>query len=185
MKNLFTYLLVFIAVGLSSNVKAQSGASVNASAGASIVVPMKLSEKNSLNFGTSTKQVGLGGSVVLSTGDASRDFNGGVSASSIGESPSNAIFEISGTHNKSYSITLPSSITIAESGSSTMIIDDLKVRFVNTTGDILINEGNNSLSQVLSDNGTSSFRLGGKLNIDSDQEAGMYSGTYVVMVDYN
>lgn len=185
MRKLFTLTMVCLTVGLQCRLKAQSAKSVTATAGASIIVPMTLAETNTLNFGTTTKQAGLGGSVVLSTSDASRDYNGGVSGSSIGDSPSNAIFEIYGTHNKSYSISLPTSIVITEPGSSVMVINDLKVRFVNSAADVSINETNNNISQVLGEKGTSSFRLGGKLNIDSDQEGGIYAGTYVVTVDYN
>lgn len=185
MKNLLTLILVTLTIGFTGNSNAQTLSSVNASAGARILVPMNLTEQNSLNFGSSTKQSGVAGSVVLSTGDASRDFNGGVSGSAIGDPASNAVFNVSGAYDSSYSITLPASITVVEPGSMAMTINELKIRFSGAAADVAINEGNNSISKTLNGNGNDSFRLGGKLNIESDQVAGIYSGTYAVTVDYN
>jgi hypothetical protein len=186
MKNIISTLsTIFMMIAYTVNVNAQTLSTINASAGARIIVPMTLSEQNSLNFGTSIKQAGVAGTVVLYTGDSSRDFNGGVSASAIGDPASNAVFNLTGTYDSTYSITMPTTITVVEPGSTTMTIDELKIRFENASEDILINEGNHSISNVLDANGTDSFRLGGKLNIGSDQVAGVYSGSYMVTVDYN
>lgn len=185
MKNLLTLIMVTVTIGFTGNSKAQSLANVNASAGARIIVPMTLTELNSLNFGTTNKQSGVAGSVVLSTADASRDFNGGVSGSLIGDAASNAVFNVTGSYDSSYSITLPTSITVVEPGSMAMTINELKIRFSGAAADIAINEGNNSISKTLNGSGNDSFRLGGKLNIASGQTAGLYSGTYSVTVDYN
>ncbi len=185
MKNLFTLIIVTVTIGFTGNSKAQTLSTVSASAGATIIVPMTIKEENSLNFGTNTKKSGVAGSVVLSTTDASRDFNGGVSGSLIGNPASNAVFNVTGSSDSSYSITLPTSITVLESGSMAMIINELKIRFNDSAQDIAIREGNNSISKTLNDKGNDSFRLGGKLNIDSEQVAGLYSGTYSVTVDYN
>jgi hypothetical protein len=185
MKNLLALIMVTVTIGFTGNSKAQTLSTVNASAGATIIVPMTLTEQNSLNFGTSNKKSGVAGSVVLSTTGASRTFNGGVSGSSIGDPASNAVFNVTGAYDSSYSITLPTSITVVESGSMTMTINELKIRFSGSAEDIAINEGTNSISKMLSGRGNDSFRLGGKLNIESEQMAGFYSGTYSVTVDYN
>jgi hypothetical protein len=185
MKNLLTFIMVSVSIGFSINGNAQTMSNVNASAGARIIVPMTLTEQNALNFGSTNKQSGLAGSVVLLTADASRDFNGGVSGSLTGDPASNAVFNITGSHDTSYSITLPSSITVVEPGSMIMTINELKIRFSSAAEDIAINDGNNSLSKVLNGNGNDSFRLGGKLNIEFKQVEGLYSGTYSVSVDYN
>jgi hypothetical protein len=185
MKNLLTLIMVALTIGFSGNSNAQTQSTIDASAGARIIVPMTLTEQNALNFGSTNKQSGVAGSVVLSTADASRGFKGGASGSLIGDPASNAVFNITGTHNSSYSITLPTSITIVEPGAAVMTIDELKIRFSSAAEDIPIIEGNNSISKVLNGNGNDSFRLGGTLNIKSDQVAGVYSGTYSVTVDYN
>lgn len=185
MKKLILDLIVIIVLFFTTYSKGQTLATVNASAGASIIVPMRLTEQNSLNFGSTNKQSGVAGSVVLSTSDASRDFNGGVSGSSIGDAPSNAVFNLYGKVGSSYSITLPTSITVFGQGSMSMTINELKIRFSGAANDIAINEVNNSISEMLNTDGTDSFRLGGKLNIQSEQLAGLYSGTYSITVDYN
>ena len=177
--------MVIVAVIFTKNTTAQTLSTINASAGASIIVPMRLTEQNSLNFGSTNKQSGVAGSVVLSTSDASRDFNGGVSGSSIGDAASNAVFNLYGKDGSSYSITLPTSITVVEPGSMSMTIDELKIRFNGGSSDIAINGANNSISKMLNNDGADSFRLGGKLNIQSEQVAGLYSGTYSITVDYN
>lgn len=185
MKNLLTLILVTVTIGFTGNSKAQTLSTVTASAGATIIVPMTLTEQNSLNFGSTNKKIGVAGSVVLSTSDASRGFSGGVSGSLIGDPASNAIFNITGAYDSSYAITLPSSIIVREPGSMEMTINELKIRFSGAAQDIAINEGNNSVSKMLNASGNDSFRLGGKLNIGSEQLAGIYSGTYSITVDYN
>ena len=185
MKNLLKLIMIIVSVCFTVETNAQTASTVNATAGARIIVPMTLTGQNSLNFGTTNKQSGVSGSVVLSTTDASLDFNGGVSSSVIGDPASNAIFNVSGTYNSSYSISLPTSITVVEPGSMTMTINELKIRFSNATTDIAIYDGNNSISKVLNGRGNDSFKLGGKLNLGPEQAAGLYSGTYSVTVDYN
>jgi hypothetical protein len=185
MKNLLKLTMIIITVFFTVKTNAQTASTVNATAGARIIVPMTLTGQNSLNFGTTNKQSGVSGSVVLSTTDASRDFNGGVSSSVIGDPASNAVFNVSGSYNSSYSISLPSSIIVVEPGSMTMNINELKIRFINATTDIAIYDGNNSISKVLNGRGNDSFKLGGKLNLGPEQVAGLYSGTYSITVDYN
>jgi hypothetical protein len=185
MKNLLKLTMITITVFFTVKTNAQTASTVNATAGARIIVPMTLTGQNSLNFGTTNKQSGVSGSVVLSTTDASRDFNGGVSSSVIGDPASNAVFNVSGSYNSSYSISLPTSIIVVEPGSMTMTINELKIRFSNATTDIAIYDGNNSISKVLNGKGNDSFKLGGKLNLGPEQAAGLYSGTYAVTVDYN
>jgi hypothetical protein len=185
MKNLLKLTMIIITVFFTVKTNAQTASTVNATAGARIIVPMTLTGQNSLNFGTTNKQSGVSGSVVLSTTDASRDFNGGVSSSVIGDPASNAVFNVSGSYNSSYSISLPTSIIVVEPGSMTMNINELKIRFINATTDIAIYDGNNSISKVLNGRGNDSFKLGGKLNLGPEQVAGLYSGTYSITVDYN
>jgi hypothetical protein len=185
MKNLFKLTMILVSICSAVNTNAQTASTLHATAGARIIVPMTLTGQNSLNFGTTNKRSGVSGSVVLSTTDASRDYNGGVSSSVIGDPASNAVFNVSGAHNSSYSITLPTTIIVVEPGSMTMTINELKLRFSNATTDIAIYEGNNSISKVLNGKGNDSFKLGGKLNLGPEQAAGLYSGTYSVTVDYN
>jgi hypothetical protein len=183
-KNHLTFLFVILMTGFSVVLSAQTLSSVNASAGATIIVPMTLTEQSALHFGATTKQLGVGGQVVLSTDNAALNYSGGVSGTAVGTPASNAVFSLSGNSNSSYTLSLPTSITIAE-GDASMVIDDLKIRFDNATEDIAINAGNNSVTKTLAANGTDTFRLGGKLNIGANQLAGHYTGTYNVTVDYN
>jgi hypothetical protein len=186
MKNICSlFSIIFMIMSFDTKLNSQTLSTVNASAGSRIIVPMTVTEVESLDFGSALKQAGVAGSVILYAGDASRDFAGGVSALSIDSQASNAVFNITGMSETTYALTLPSTITVVEPGSMSMTIDELRISFDKSTQDILLNEISNSVSKVLSSEGTDSFRLGGRLNVDSEQVEGMYSGTYTVTVDYN
>jgi hypothetical protein len=184
-KNHLTFLFVILMTGFSVVVSAQTMSSVTASAGATIIVPLTLTEQNALHFGSTSKPLGVGGAVILSTENASLDYVGGISGSSMGAPASNAVFSLSGASNYGYTITLPTTITIVGPEASSMIIDDLKIRFSNTAEEMAISQNNNSITKVLSTNGTDTFRLGGRLNVSADQIAGHYTGAYNVTVNYN
>lgn len=185
MKNLLTILFVIMMTGFSAILKAQTMASLSASAGATIIVPMTMTEQNAINFGATTKQIGVGGKVILSTNNAALDYQGGVTGTASGISASNAVFYITGAADYGYTLTMPNTITIEGPDSMMMIIDDLKIRFNNGSQEVAINQGANSITNILNANGNDTFRLGGRLNINSDQLAGNYTGSYNVTVDYN
>jgi hypothetical protein len=117
--------------------------------------------------------------------DASRTY-GSNSAAAVGanQTPNTAKYNVTGTPNETYALTLPSSVALATTTTATgsdtetaMTITDLKARFNGKSADAIIS--------TLSATGTDSFAVGGKLNIKAAQIAGDYAGTFNVSVDYN
>ncbi|MDP3441415.1 MAG: DUF4402 domain-containing protein [Ignavibacteria bacterium] len=121
-----------------------------------------------------------GGTVVLSTANA-RTFTGGVSASTISPTSTNAAYNVTGTYNETYALTLPATITVTETiatvGVKTMTVSALTARFNGAGAD--------AITSTLSATGTGSFTVGGTLTVALNQIAGIYAGTFPVSVDYN
>src|SRR5659263_89411 len=178
MKKLIFAAIVLIA-GFSTTIMAQTAATVTGtSAGAVLVVPMTLTETSPLHFGSIILNDALGGTVVLSTA-AVRTVTGGVSTTGVAPTATNAKYDVTGTYNETYALTLPATITVTETlattGIKTMEISALTVLFnggAETTGV--------GATSLLSGTGTDNFSVGGTLTIAAAQIAGIYTGTFPV-----
>lgn len=170
-------------IGFIIATKAQTRSSVTTSACANLIVPVSMTAQNAINFGITSKKIGVGGSVILSTKNAAIVYKGGVSGTAGEIAVSNAVFNITGASNHSFSLTLPTTITVENLDKGEMIIDKVKICFNNSSCDIAIN--NNSIANMLNTRGTNTFRLGARLNVKPNQSPGTYTGTYNVIVDYN
>lgn len=179
-KNLLS-LTAILALGFfTSNVEAQTSATVAATAaGAKLIKPMTLSETSPLHFGTINVLTGLAGTVVLPSNTITRAFNGGVVSGVVAPQPTNAAYNVTGTKNVTYALVLPSTITVTESieSTQTMTISALKARFNGA--------GSDAITSTLSPTGTDSFTVGGTLTVGAAQMPGIYAGTFAVSVDYN
>ena len=175
-----TFKVIFAAILMMSvfSTGIYSQATENTAAAAQIVTPLTISETASLHFGTMAVLAGTGGTCVLST-QGVRSQSGGVNLSAQTPMASNAGYNVSGAVNTSYAITLPASITVTEtvSSSATMIISNLEARTSSA--------GANGLTGTLSAGGTDSFTVGGTLNVASGQVTGLYTGSFDVTVAYN
>jgi hypothetical protein len=179
-KNLLS-LAAILSIGFfTNNLEAQTSATVAATtAGAKLIQPMTLSETSPLHFGTINVLTGAAGTVLLPSSTTLRVPNGGVALSSVAPLATNAAYNVTGTKNVTYALTLPSTITVAETliPSETMTISLLKARFSGA--------GSDAITSTLSTTGTDSFTLGGTLTVAASQVAGIYAGTFPVTVDYN
>ena len=185
------FSMIFVAVlmmaGVSMKVVGQatntSATVTGTHAGAVLIVPMGLTQTAALHFGTIVLTSTAGGTVVLPSNSTSRTFDGGVAvaASNVTSHPSNAAYNVTGTMNETYALTLPGTITVTETtggtGAATMTISALKARF-NTTG-------TDAVSSTLSSSGTDNFTVGGTLTVPATPVAGIYDGSFNVSVDYN
>lgn len=170
------FAVIVMVAGFSAKMNAQ--ATENTAAAAQIVTPIAISETSPLHFGTMAVLAGTGGTAVLST-QGVRTQSGGVNLSVQTPSASNAAYNVSGAVNTAYGITLPASITVTETVSSTatMIINNLLAR--------TISAGVDGLTGTLSAGGTDSFTVGGTLNVAAGQVTGLYTGSFDVTVAYN
>ncbi|WPR71438.1 DUF4402 domain-containing protein [Flavobacterium sp. NG2] len=178
--NRLLLVVVFLISGLMTKVEAQTSATVTGTtAGAKLIIPMSLTQTSALHFGTINLLSGASGTVVLPSNNTTRSFTGGVSASAVAPLATNAAYNVTGTKNVTYALTLPSTITVTETidGTATMTISDLKARFNGASDD--------AVTSTLSPTGTDSFKLGGTLTVANSQAGGIYAGTFNVSVDYN
>jgi hypothetical protein len=164
-------LLLFIAMigfalASTGNVFAQNSASDNASVSAYIVTPISITNAAALQFG----QVAAGvttGTVSVSTGGVRTAGGGTKLGTGSGQAAS---FTVNGEPNYQYNIQLPSSITLDDTHSHTMTVDN----FVSSP----------SGTGTLSSGGSSTLSVGARLNVGASQTSGTYSGTFSVTVAY-
>jgi hypothetical protein len=179
-KNLLSLLVVFIMTAFFTTVSAQTIATVTGTtAGAKLIQPMTLSQTSPLHFGTINVLSGAGGTIELPSNSLTRVFSAGVASGIVAPQPTNAAYNVTGTKNVTYALTLPATITVAESftPAQTMTISLLKARFNGA--------GSDAVTSVLSATGTDNFTVGGTLTVGAAQMAGIYAGTFNVSVDYN
>jgi len=184
MKKTILFVAIVLMAGFSTTAMAQTSATVAEAteAGAKLIVPMTITETSPLHFGTITLPDLTGGTVVLSTANV-RTFTGaGTVASTVAPLQTNAAYNVTGTQNVTYALTLDPSITVTETvgSTATMTISALTVKFGTTAEKTAV-----AATSVLSATGTDNFILGGTLTVKASQVAGIYAGTFPVTVDYN
>lgn len=157
---------MFTAVGFS-----QSAAT--ASAAATILTPIAISNTVDMDFGNLAAS-GTLGTCVLAT-DNSRSITGGVTTMA-GGSPAAASFTVTGVAAATYTINLPSGATTVSDGTNTMTVDGWT--------------SNPSGTGTLT-GGTSTLLVGATLHVGANQAGGVYntsnalgSGEFTVTVNY-
>jgi hypothetical protein len=163
---ILTGVILMTITALNANAQGSSATS-SATASARIITPIALSTTQNLNFGNIAAST-TPGTVVISTANA-RTSTGGVTPSAIGAF-TQAIYAASGENNATYSIQLPSSVSISD-GTHTMTVDN----FVSDPGS----------TGTLSGTGAQTINVGATLNVAASQATGNYSGTYDVTIAYN
>jgi len=160
------YLATAILMGGAAQAQSSNSDSATASASATIVSAIAIAKTADLDFGEVVAG-GTSGTVVLSTANERSVTGGSTLGNAAGAAA--ASFSVTGDSDGSFSITLPSSTTITD-GTNDMTVDN----FVSSPAD----------SSTLS-SGTATISVGATLNVDADQVAGSYTGTFDVTVTYN
>lgn len=140
-------------------------ATASATATATVYVALTITKTADLNFGGLLPGAAAG--TVTVNPDGTRTAAGVtlVGGSTFGA----ATFTLSGQPNATYTIALPSSITITADG-STMTVDTFT--------------SNPSGTGQLDTGGSATLRVGATLNVGANQAPGTYAGTFDVTVDY-
>ncbi len=164
---------VAIAIVLCVMAKASfAQVSATATATATIVTPIAITKTADMNFGNVAVST-TAGTVELTPAGA-RTATGGVTLPAAAGTVAAASFDVTGTGNYTYSITLPSTslVLTRNSGTETMNVDN----FTSTPS------GTGTLSS-----GAQTVTVGATLNVVGAQAAGTYvSGTpFTVTVNYN
>lgn len=164
MKNFAKFLtIVMIVFAFSTASHAQVSATANATA--EIVTPLTLTKTVDLNFGKFS--VSAAGTVVVSPAGA-RTQTGGCTL--LGGTVAAASFNVTGTNNAQYVITLPVSSTIT-------------LGATNITLNTFVS--NPATPGTLSAAGAQTFTVGATLNALGTEGVGVYTGTFNVSVNYN
>lgn len=135
---------------------------------ATIVSTITISTRNGLGFGDISSSAAPG--TVIMTPSAARMATGGATINTA-TAASAATFDLQGTANASFSITLPSSVVLSDGSSNSMTVNG----FTSTP----------SISGVLDSSGQLPLYVGATLNVGNNQPFGDYTGQMAVTVDYN
>lgn len=160
-------LLITLFIGiLSTQMEAQNTASFTASA--TIIQPIGITTTADLNFAHLDAQ--RGGSVILSPDDKRISTDGVVLSDEAGVSA--ATFEVTGEPGVAFSISLPGNEFVLTNGQEDMIIKDFTSSLA----------GTGTLT-----NGSSTVKVGATLNVNANQQPGIYrsTGALNVTVNYN
>jgi hypothetical protein len=170
MKNITKVLAIaVIALGLSNSSFAQ--ATATAAASATIITPITIVKNTDMNFGNVAVSATLAGTVVLDpAGARTTGGAGGVTLPATSGTVAAANFTVSGQSGYTYAITLPSSCTITDASSHTMIVNT----FTSTP----------SATGVLA-SGSQTLTVGATLNVSAAQAAGVYTNASGVPVTVN
>lgn len=166
----FFVLSVALVVAVASFAQGNPTASATATASANIVQPLQIAKTADLAFGNIASGT-ADGTVVIAV-DGSRTSTGGVTLIEAGNVSNAASFDITGYADATFTIEVPASIVIeTEGGADQMTVNN----FVSSLG----------ANSVLDMNGESTLGVGATLNVSAQQAAGLYSGTFDVIVAYN
>ena len=164
---------IYIASAISCVVATVSYTSVQAATAtatidANIIQAMSVTTATGLSFGDISAG-STSGTVIMTPGGA-RSATGGTNINS--STPGNpSSFNVQGTANASFSITLPASVILSDTASHTMTVDNFT--------------SSPTPSGVLDGSGQQTLFVGATLNVSANQAFGSYSGLMSVTVDYN
>ena len=151
------------------NSKAQSTATATATA--TVITPISISKNADMSFGNIAVQAGTGGTVILAPA-GTRTSTSGVTLPSTSGTVSAAAFTVTGSGSLTYSISLPSSVTLTHSGGVQTMAAGSFTSTPSSTGTL--------------SSGTQDISVGATLTVVAGQLAGVYtSGNFNVTVNYN
>ena len=166
MNTKFKLLALAMVTGFAVN----NAQAVTGDAAAEIVADITIVQTTALQFGKMS--AGTGGTVAL-TAAGVRSVASGTVTLVAGTTPSQGIFDVDGTANATYAITLPGAAILLTrvAGTETMSVGT----FVS----------NPTPTGTLDGTGTQNVNVGATLTVSNAQVAGVYQGTYAVTVAYN
>lgn len=162
MNKMFAIATVFASLAATTSAQAQSA---DAGAGAKIVAPLEISNVTDLYFGTIAPSTTVADTVTV-LADGSRKC--GPALTCLTADHTAAAFAVTGEADAFYTIALPREIKIVNDKGTEMRVSDFN--------------GSKAGGQLLS--GEDSFTVGGTLDVGVRQEAGKYTGSFTVAVEY-
>ena len=165
-------ILITFSIVFSHEVFSQGNPSttVTATASANVIKPIEIAKITDLAFGNIAS--GTADGAVIIGEDGTRTSSGGVSLIDAGSVSTAASFDITGFADASFTIEVPSSVIIETAGGANQMVVN---NFVSSLG----------ANVILDVNGEAKVFVGATLNVSAQQEAGLYSGSFQVIVAYN
>ena len=163
-----TMLTITLLTFFSIDVMAQTE---NTDSGAKILAAMTITETADLDYGTMTVPE-TAAEVQISDHGTIAVLSGTITLLSQAPTWHPATFDITGTANATYSITVPNNTAVKLTGAGT---DMPIINFATSRGG----------SSTLDGSGDDFFSVGGTLQLENGQAAGTYTGTFDISVAYN
>ncbi|MEM6899753.1 MAG: DUF4402 domain-containing protein [Pseudomonadota bacterium] len=146
-----------------------SAQDASSDAGAIIVAPLQVANTQPLYFGSIVPSTTVSDTVAVAT-DGTRTC--GAQLTCITDDHTPAIFDVDGAANFGYTVTVPTSVNIANAGGDEMTVNAFAAASVDD-GQFLLNG-----------TGDDAFNVGGTLTVAANQASGEYTGTFLVSVEY-
>ena len=173
MKNIIKAIATSVVVLAATN-SSFAQATATASASATIITPISIVKTVDMNFGNVAVSATIAGTAVLApAGTRTTGGAGGVTLPATNGTVTAATFTVSGQASYTYAITLPSTCTITDGSSNTMVVNGFT--------------SNPSATGTLSTGGSQTLTVGATLNVAAAQPSGAYTNAtgVPVIVNYN
>lgn len=157
--------LMLAVAGAAMLAGAAIAADADSTAGAEIIAPLQISNSAALYFGTIAPSLTAGDTVVVSAAGAK---SCGAELTCLTDDHTAAQFDVTGEADASYTISLPTSVSISNGAGANMTVDNFT--------------GSKATGTLVS--GADSFNVGGTLGVAANQATGEYTGTFTVTVEY-
>jgi hypothetical protein len=166
------YFLIFfvIVIGFVKTSAFGQNAASSATAQASIIQPINLSLVRDLSFGNISAGITSGTVVLAPTAASTRSATGGVTLPAGSGTVQSAKFIVSGNDGYSFSIILPAGAVTLSDGTHFMTIDNFTSK---PSGSGVFDSG----SQII--------YVGAILNVNANQDAGVYAKDFEITINYN
>ncbi len=171
------FALGLVLAGFGMNVNAQVNATGNSAA--NVLKVLSISAVNPLDYGSFSVRGGVAGTILITTGGAVTPSSS-INLSTYAGTRSPASFLVTGEPLYTYSITVPATIALSETGGGAMTVNNVKVK-----SDSGVEGGPAALGKLIALAGTETFTVGGTLAVGATQASGAYTGTFSVTVQYN
>jgi len=159
--------LILLLSAQSGSVTVQA-ASADAVVLAEVISTLSLVNQADMVFGDIASS-NAPGAVILSPGGTRLTVGGAFVSSTVSSGP--AVFDVVGLPNAVYAITLPVSVTLSGASGNSMVVDS----FTSQPADTGLTDSG----------GQQNLFVGGRLNVNSNQAIGAYSGIMTVTIVYN
>lgn len=173
-RNILSIIWIVVLLAFASGAQASTSST---SATATIVAPLSLGLARDLDFGTIIPGA-TQGTVSVNPATGARTPAGGVTL--VNSIYGAALFNITGTKSKSYTIKFSSgNVTIRNTANT-----NIRMTVNLLTSDLPAN-GNGTYRGTYDATGKASFHVGGTLTVAANQTPGSYTGIYNVEVNYD